>query len=65
MDLPATFTTAGIGHGETLCVRGGFGQLDTLFHEQGYFTATEDACEILLCLNSSRCYVVKLVRILG
>jgi hypothetical protein len=65
MDLPATFTTAGVGHEETLCVRGGLGQLYTLFHEQVYFTATGDACEIVLCLNSSRCCVVKLVRVLG
>jgi hypothetical protein len=64
MGLPAMFTTAGIGHGERFCVRGGLKQPDTLLHKQVYFTATENTCEIVLCLNSSRCYVVKLVRVL-
>jgi hypothetical protein len=53
----------GLGTGK-LCVRGGLKQPDTLLHKQVYFTATENTCEIVLCLNSSRCYVGKLVRVL-
>jgi hypothetical protein len=49
--LPAMFTTVGVGHEEILCVRGGLGQLDTLFYKQVYFTAIEDACDIVLCLE--------------